>query len=69
MGITTSLFILFVMVTLTVQIRQAAPGCTHPIFCNQTILKAVSKSNLFLDSKAFVDLVLKIPVEEAIQQF
>ena len=34
MGITARLFILFVMVTLTVQIRQAAPGCTHPIFCN-----------------------------------
>ena len=37
--------------------------CSHPIFCNQTILQAISDSNLFQnDFKEFVDLVLKVPV-------
>jgi hypothetical protein len=37
--------------------------CSHPIFCNQTILQTISDSNLFQsDFKEFVDLVLKVPV-------
>ena len=41
----------------------------HPIFCNETILTAVAQSNIFEDSKTFVDLVLKVSIEEALTKF
>lgn len=43
--------------------------CTHPVFCSDAILKAISESNLFPDSKTFVDLPLKVPVDEALDNF
>lgn len=43
--------------------------CKHPIFCSEPILKAISNANLFDDSKTFVDLVLKVPVETALSYF
>jgi hypothetical protein len=43
--------------------------CTHPIFCSPTILQAIAKSNLFPDSKTFVDLVLTVPVQTALDNF
>lgn len=50
-------------------IAQPALGCHHPIFCNEKILTAVANSNFYPDSKTFVDLVLKVPIEEALKQF
>lgn len=47
----------------------AEQQCKHPIFCSEPILKAISNSNLFPDSKTFVDLVLKVPVETALSYF
>jgi hypothetical protein len=32
-------------------------------------LQAAADSNLFPDSKTFVDLVLKVPIEEALNNF
>jgi alpha,alpha-trehalase len=47
-----------------------AQYCSHPVFCNETILEAVSKSTLFQkDFKEFVDLVLTVPVEKALSSF
>ena len=37
--------------------------CKHKIFCNPDILQAAASSNLFSDSKTFVDLVLTVPIE------
>jgi hypothetical protein len=37
--------------------------CHHKIFCNPDILLAAANSNLFNDSKTFVDLVLTVSVE------
>jgi hypothetical protein len=45
------------------------PQCTHTIFCSEPILKAISASNIFPDSKSFVDLVLKVPVNTALNYF
>lgn len=42
--------------------NRSAPGCQHPIFCNDTILTAVANSNYFQDSKTFVDLTLTVPI-------
>ena len=46
-----------------------APECTHPVFCSYPILQAIANSNLFADSKSFVDLVLKVPLETALSNF
>ena len=40
-----------------------ANACDHPIFCNEKVLLKVAQSNYFEDSKSFVDLVLKVPVQ------
>lgn len=55
-------FLLFTIIAISLSLKISAPGCTHPIFCNDTILTAVAKSNYFKDSKTFVDQILKIPV-------
>ena len=47
-------------------VATATAQCEHPIFCNSTILKKAADSNLFKDSKSFVDLPLKVSVEEAL---
>lgn len=56
---------LVLLMTLTVAYQQ----CTHQIFCSEPILKAIAKANLFDDSKTFVDLVLKVPVNTALSNF
>lgn len=56
---------LVLLMTLTVTYQQ----CTHQIFCSEPILKAIAKANLFDDSKTFVDLVLKVPVNTALSNF
>jgi len=60
MNITTIRTLIFAIL-LVITINQ----CTHPIFCFRPILEAVAKSNIFKDSKTFVDLTLKVPIEEA----
>lgn len=45
------------------------PQCAHPIFCSEPILKAIAASNIFPDSKSFVDLVLKVPVSAALNYY
>ena len=54
----TYLICYLIINTLTI----TAPGCNHPIFCNDTILTAIANSNLFPDSKTFVDLTLTVPI-------
>lgn len=56
---------LLLILSLTVTYQQ----CTHQIFCSEPILKAIAKANLFEDSKTFVDLVLKVPVNTALSNF
>lgn len=51
-------FFCFLIVTIT----STTPGCQHPVFCNQTILQAVSESSYFADSKTFVDSILTAPI-------
>lgn len=46
-----------------------AAQCTHPIFCSEPILHAIAKANIFKDSKSFVDLTLKIPIDQALKIF
>lgn len=60
------IFVLFVIQSLLVL---AQTQCSHQIFCNPDILQAAADSHLFKDSKTFVDLVLKVPVEEALANF
>ena len=57
--------LLLLLLGLTVTYQQ----CTHPVFCSEPILKAIAKANLFEDSKTFVDLVLKVPVNTALSNF
>lgn len=57
------LMLLLLILPLTCQ------QCTHPVFCSEPILKAIAKSNIFEDSKTFVDLVLKVPVNTALSNF
>lgn len=59
----------FSIVALSALAESTAPGCHHPIFCNDTILAAVAKTSLYSDSKTFVDLVLKVSIQEAQKQF
>jgi len=62
MKVITITYLLFIIVVTFNQ-------CTHPIFCSVPILEAIAKSNIFTDSKTFVDLVLKVPVETALYNF
>jgi hypothetical protein len=39
------------------------------VFCSPEILQAAADSGLFEDSKTFVDLTLKFPVEEVLENF
>lgn len=57
---------LFITATLLTSIHSQ---CNHPIFCSSAILQAAADSNLFKDSKTFVDLTLKFPIEEVLQNF
>lgn len=60
-------FLFIFVLCLSTLLSAQEQYCSHPIFCNQTILEAVSNSNLFQsDFKEFVDLVLKVPVETAL---
>lgn len=43
--------------------------CIHPIFCSQEVLEKVAKSNYFEDSKEFVDLILKVSIQQALENF
>lgn len=54
----TLLLIMLIASTMS----KSAPGCQHPIFCNDTILTAVANSNYFADSKTFVDLTLTVSI-------
>ena len=71
MIIKKSLVTLFILgLSLVTGTLTQLQDCSHPIFCNQTILEAVSNSVLFQnDFKEFVDLVLKVPVEEVLLSF
>lgn len=60
------LIYLFIIGFLSVKI---ASQCNHLIFCSEPILKAIAKSNIFKDSKSFVDLTLKVPIDEALRIF
>jgi hypothetical protein len=51
-----------VIIVLIIFTRLAEQQCKHPIFCSEPILQAISNSNIFSDSKSFVDLVLIVPV-------
>lgn len=53
----------------TILIQLLVGQCTHPIFCSPPILESIARSNIFKDSKTFVDLVLKVPVETALSNF
>ena len=61
-------FILSLLIFL-ITIPSISNKCSHPIFCSQSILEAVSRSNYFSDSKTFVDLILKVPIEIALVNF
>lgn len=43
--------------------------CQHSVFCNETILAAVADKKLVNDSKDFVDMVLKVSIDEALRTF
>lgn len=60
---------LLLTILIASTLGKSAPGCHHPIFCNDTILTAVANSNYFQDSKTFVDLTLTVSIQEAINQF
>ena len=62
-------FLIIACTMVLVAIPANSKGCQHSIFCNETILTKVAESNYFEDSKTFVDLVLTVPVEEALRQF
>lgn len=49
--------------------RQIDTSCSHPIFCNDSILQAAADSGLFQDSKTFVDLTLKAPISQVLENF
>ena len=51
-----------IVLAILASINCVAPGCQHPIFCNNKILTAVAQSNFYPDSKTFVDLILKVSV-------
>ena len=61
----------FIVLIISVVIFPAisATKCTHPIFCNEKILAKVAESRIFSDSKQFVDLLLKVSVEDAQKSF
>lgn len=54
---------------LGVGMAAGVPGCPHPIFCDESILTAVAKSNYYADSKSFVDTILTVPIEQALKNF
>lgn len=60
---------ILLIITLAVAKRSVDKSCNHPIFCNNDILQAAADSNLFQDSKTFVDLTLKAPVDEVLKNF
>ena len=47
-------------------IATASSQCNHPIFCEPSILQIAADSQMDKDSKTFVDLTLKVSVEEAL---
>ena len=57
---------LILLLALSVTLGAA---CDHPVFCNPQILQTAADSKLFPDSKTFVDLPLKVPVEEVLKNF
>ncbi|KAJ1665067.1 hypothetical protein IW140_003780 [Coemansia sp. RSA 1813] len=44
-------------------------GCTHPIYCDGPILKAVQLGGVFDDDKTFVDMPTRKPVDEIVAEF
>ena len=54
---------IFTLLVIQTLFLLAYTQCNHPVFCNPDILQAAANSNLFKDSKTFVDLVLTVPVE------
>lgn len=58
-----------ILIVLLMQADLSESQCSHPIFCNETILAAVADKKLVNDSKDFVDMVLKVPIDEALQTF
>ncbi len=58
-----------ILLSLGLIIALTYSQCTHKIFCSQPILQAAADSKLFSDSKTFVDLTLKVPIEEALNNF
>jgi hypothetical protein len=58
-----------IILALLLFVGSVRPQCTHPIFCSETILKAIAASNFFTDNKSFVDLVLKVPTSTALNYF
>jgi hypothetical protein len=43
--------------------------CLHPIYCDGPILRAVQNAELFNDSKTFVDMPTKYPLEKVLEQW
>lgn len=56
--LTNILLLLILLLTLNL----ASSQCNHPIFCFEPILQTIAQSNIFQDSKSFVDLTLKVPI-------
>lgn len=61
--------VLVICLTVATALSAATPGCTHPIFCNETILAAIANSTYFPDSKTFVDSILTVEINQALNIF
>ncbi|KAJ2552420.1 hypothetical protein EV175_003322 [Coemansia sp. RSA 1933] len=49
--------------------RLQQEGCTHPIYCDGPILKAVQLCGVFDDDKTFVDMPTRKPVDVIVAEF
>ncbi|EGC30247.1 hypothetical protein DICPUDRAFT_41704 [Dictyostelium purpureum] len=44
-------------------------GCQHPVYCTGSLLKTIQLNQVFNDSKTFVDMPMRYPVDYINQQF
>jgi alpha,alpha-trehalase len=55
------------MLILIVLAQAWSATCSHPLFCNASLLQQAATQGWFTDSKEFVDLVLRRPLEEILK--
>ncbi|KYQ89897.1 Trehalase precursor [Tieghemostelium lacteum] len=61
--------IFFITLIILVTIESVVSVCNHPIYCNGTLLSTVQLSQVFNDSKTFVDMPMRFSSQVILDRF